>query len=65
MKRILILGKYAAKKLTDRKVDVRMNTTVKALSDKGVELSDGSTVRSVNLIWTAGVTPNPLVRALP
>lgn len=59
------LGVYAQKKLEERKVEVRLNTRVVGVSDRGVELSDGTSVRTNTLIWTAGISPNPLVTTLP
>ena len=35
------LGTYAQKKLAARKVEIRVNTKVVAVSEDGVELSDG------------------------
>jgi len=51
--------------LTDRKVEVRLQTGVRAVTDSGVELSDGMTIPTRLLVWTAGNAPNPLVSALP
>lgn len=59
------LGAYAQKKLAERGVDIRVNTKVTGVTDDGVELSDGSFLRSKTLIWTAGTTPNPLLAPLP
>ena len=59
------LGRYAQAKLAERKVEIRLNTRVEEFSDQGVRLSDGSIVRSNTLVWTAGTSPNPLLRGLP
>jgi len=59
------LGAYAQKKLARRKVDVRVNTTVTGLSEKGAELSGGVTLPTRTLIWTAGSAANPLLESLP
>ncbi len=59
------LGPYARKKLTERKVEVRLQTGVRGVTDSGVELSDGTTIPTRLLVWTAGNAPNPLVSALP
>ena len=59
------LGSYARKKLVERNVDVRVNTKVAGLTDHGVQLSDGSSVTCKTLIWTAGVSANPLLESLP
>src|SRR5207244_3184741 len=58
------LGRYAQQKLGERGVEIRVNTKVTAVTDRGVDLSDGTTVNSKLLIWTAGTTPNPILRTL-
>jgi NADH dehydrogenase len=59
------LGRYAQQKLAARGVDIRVNTRVTGMSDRGVELSDGTCLPTQTLIWTAGTTPNPLLATLP
>jgi NADH dehydrogenase len=59
------LGAYAQEKLAGRKVEIRLNTRVAGMSDRGVELSDGSVIPTQLMIWTAGTAPNPLLAALP
>jgi NADH dehydrogenase len=59
------LGVYAQKKLAKRGVEIHVNTKVSAVSAYGVKLSDGTTIESDTLIWTAGNAPNPLVQGLP
>ena len=59
------LGAYAQKKLEQRKVEVQINTKVIGVSDPGVELSNGTIIRANTLIWTAGISPNPLLETLP
>src|SRR6516164_3819643 len=59
------LGAYAQKKLAQRGVDIRTNTRVTGVTEHGVTLSDGSTIPSCIVIWTAGTSPNPLLAALP
>ncbi|MDH3442733.1 MAG: NAD(P)/FAD-dependent oxidoreductase, partial [Deltaproteobacteria bacterium] len=58
------LGRYALEKLAGRKVEFRLNTKVVGLSDSGVTLSDGDTLPTTTLIWTAGTAPNPLLDTL-
>jgi NADH:ubiquinone reductase (H+-translocating) len=58
------LGDYAAKQLTRRGVDIRLETTLQAVDHGGVTLSDGTRLETESLVWTAGVTPNPLVAEL-
>jgi len=58
------LGKYAQQKLTERGIEFRLHTAVKSISEFGVELSDGSFINTNSVIWTAGVSPNPLLNIL-
>jgi NADH dehydrogenase len=59
------LGTYAQKRLAKRNVDIRVNTKVVGLIEDRVQFSDGSSVECKTLIWTAGVSANPLVESLP
>jgi NADH dehydrogenase len=59
------LGRYAQRKLANRKVEIRTETRVTAFSDHGVELGDGGTIAAQTLVWTAGVTPPAVLRDLP
>jgi NADH dehydrogenase len=59
------LGAYAQKKLAQRGVDIRTNTRVTGVSECEVTLSDGTTIPSSTVVWTAGTSPNPLLAALP
>jgi len=59
------LGRYAQRKLAERKVEIRVNTKVAGMSAGGVELSDGTVVPGQLLVWTGGTAPNPLLATLP
>jgi len=59
------LGRYAQKKLAERGVEIRVNTKVTGTTEDGVELSDGTKVRSCTIVWTAGTSPNPHLDKLP
>jgi NADH dehydrogenase len=59
------LGAYARKKLEERKVEFRLNTKVTGISERGVELGDGTIIKTDTLVWTAGTSPNPLLETLP
>jgi NADH dehydrogenase len=59
------LGAYAQRKLMDRKVEVRLNTKVQGFSNGTVQLSDGTTIRTNTLVWTAGTSANPLLESIP
>jgi NADH:ubiquinone reductase (H+-translocating) len=58
------LGAYAQKKLGERGVEIRVNSKVKAVSERGVELSDGTMIECNTVVWTAGTSPNPLLQEL-
>ncbi|QNI31668.1 NAD(P)/FAD-dependent oxidoreductase [Alloacidobacterium dinghuense] len=59
------LGAYAQKKLSERKVEIRVNTKVVCVDEDVVDLSDGSTIPTKTMIWTAGTSANPLIATLP
>ena len=59
------LGTYAHRKLTEQKIEVHSNCKVTAVTDREVVLSDGTTVTTNTLVWTAGVSPHPLLDTLP
>lgn len=59
------LGAYAVDHLKKRGVEFRLNTKVLGFNEKGVQLSDGETVPTRSLIWTAGTAPNPMMDAIP
>jgi NADH dehydrogenase len=59
------LGSYAQRKLAGRKVEVRLNTKVEGFSGRAVRLSDGTTIHTNTLLWTAGTSPNPLLETIP
>jgi NADH dehydrogenase len=58
------LGRYALRLLRRRGVDVRLGTTVTALRPGEVTLSDGTVLGCRTVLWTAGVTPPPVVARL-
>jgi len=59
------LGTYAQRKLKEHKVEIRSNCKVTAMTDREVMLSDGTTVQTNTLVWTAGTCPNSLLDTLP
>jgi NADH dehydrogenase len=59
------LGAYAQQKLTERKVEIRVSTTIAGMSAAGVTLDDGTVIAAETLVWTAGTAPNPLLATLP
>jgi NADH dehydrogenase len=59
------LGRFAQKRLAERRVEIMTNVQVRSASDEFVELSDGRRIACNTLIWTAGTSPHPLIAALP
>jgi NADH dehydrogenase len=65
------LGRYAESKLREAGIDVRLHTKVADFDGRSVSLHaendpDGLAVISARtLIWTAGITPSPLIESLP
>lgn len=59
------LGRYAQTQLASRKVDICTDIKVTGFSDRGVELSDGKTLATKTLVWTAGVKPPGVLQSLP
>ena len=59
------LGRYAEKQLGRRGVDIRLHTAVTGYDGKQLTLNDGSSIVTRLVIWTAGITPSPLLSGLP
>src|SRR6266516_3350633 len=59
------LGRYAERKLRERKVEVIKGPRVASYDGAVVTLSDGTSIPAATLIWTAGVKPSPVIAALP
>jgi NADH dehydrogenase len=58
------LGRYAQRKLEERKVEFRLGVKVTAVSEDRVALSDGTMLPARTLVWTAGTSPCPLLKTL-
>jgi NADH dehydrogenase len=58
------LGKKALEVVRSRGMEVRLKTTVAAMDDDGVTLTDGTRLPTRTVLWTVGVTPPPLVEQL-
>jgi NADH:quinone reductase (non-electrogenic) len=59
------LGRYAERKLRERKVEVIKGARVANYDGVVVTLSDGTAIPAATLIWTAGVKPSPVIAQLP
>jgi NADH dehydrogenase len=58
------LGRYAERKMRERKVEVIKGARVANYDGWDVTLNNGLTIPAATLIWTAGVKPSPVVAAL-
>jgi NADH dehydrogenase len=58
------LSTYTEQKLRQRKVEIRLNTRVESFSGGVVQLSDGTSIRTNTLVWTAGSSPHPLIETI-
>jgi NADH:ubiquinone reductase (H+-translocating) len=54
------LGDYAARELTRRGVDIRVETTLERIEPHAAVLSDGARILTSTVVWTAGVRANPI-----
>ena len=52
------IGRYAERVLRHRGIEVRTRTLVTAADESSVTLSDGTSVATRTIIWSAGVRPN-------
>jgi len=59
------LGRYAQNLLGRRGVEIRLKTAVTGYDGKNVTLNDGAKISTRLVIWTAGITPSPLLSRLP
>ena len=59
------LGAYAQKQLAARGVEILVNTRVKAIHGRDVELTNGTVIQTKTLIWTAGTCAHQLTGELP
>ena len=58
------LAAFAAKRLGRRGVEILTETTLTSVDADGVTLSDGRRIDTETVVWTAGVTANPLLATL-
>jgi NADH dehydrogenase len=59
------LGRYAERKMRERKVEVIKGARVASYDGWVVTLNNGISIPSATLIWTTGVKPSLVVAALP
>lgn len=54
------LGRYAARELSRRGIELRTSATLASVEADAVTLSTGERIETHTLVWTAGVRPHPL-----
>jgi NADH:ubiquinone reductase (H+-translocating) len=59
------LGNYAERKLRERKVEVIKGARVASYDGSLITLTDGKSILTSTLIWTAGVKPSSVIAPLP
>jgi NADH dehydrogenase len=55
------LSAYTVDRLTERGIDVRLDTRLESAVDGHIVLSDGEAFDAETLVWTAGVKANPIL----
>jgi NADH:quinone reductase (non-electrogenic) len=56
------LGRYAAKQLSGRGIEIRTGTTLELVEEEAVTLTGGERIETHTLVWTAGVQANPVLQ---
>jgi NADH dehydrogenase len=59
------LGRYAERKLRERKVEIIKGARVASYDGSVVSLTNGRSIPSSTLTWTAGVKPSAVIGSLP
>jgi NADH:ubiquinone reductase (H+-translocating) len=58
------LGHYTEEQLRKRGIDVKLKTRVTGATEDTVQFNDGTSIPCKTLIWTAGVSPSPVLDQL-
>jgi NADH dehydrogenase len=58
------LSNFAAEKLRQAGVDVRLNSGAKEVTPTGVRLNSGELIEAATVVSTVGTSPNPLIQKL-
>jgi NADH:ubiquinone reductase (H+-translocating) len=59
------LGRYAQKKLGERRVEIKLKSKVTAYENGVIQCSDGERIPADTLVWAAGVSPSPTLKTTP
>ncbi len=57
------MGRWTARELSDRGIEIKMNTRLESAENNVIKTSDGDEFAAGTLVWTAGVKPSPVVNA--
>ena len=58
------LADYALRELRGRGIDIKLETQLKEVTPNSITLSTGEVVPTKTVVWTAGVTPAPVLKDL-
>src|ERR1700761_2785325 len=58
------LADYALRELRGRGIDIKLETQLKEVTPNSITLSTGEIVPTKTVVWTAGVTPAPILKQL-
>jgi NADH:ubiquinone reductase (H+-translocating) len=58
------LADYALRELRGRGIDIRLETTLERVEANSARLSSGETLPTTTVVWTAGVSPQPILKDL-
>ena len=58
------LSEFAERELRGRGIEVRTDTTLSEVTERGATLAGGETIPARTVVWTAGVKPSPVVARL-
>jgi NADH:ubiquinone reductase (H+-translocating) len=58
------LAEYALRELRGRGIDIRLETTLEEVGPESARLSSGETLPTTTVVWTAGVSPQPILKEL-
>ncbi len=59
------LGKYALQKLKEKGIEFIPNVHASGATIDSIKLNDGKVIPTCTIVWTAGVTPDQLIKDLP
>jgi NADH dehydrogenase len=58
------LSRFAFKKMTRNRIDIRVRALAQSVTEDGIHLQDGSAIEAGTVVCTIGTAPSPLIAAL-